>query len=506
MNLLEEILKKKGPCLSSDLVKILVEEHHLSYDLARKRVSRTGKDIYRLDGLPFPKNVKFVYLKKDFRSPYFWSALFSAFKETNSAYWHAIAALMARNGIIPYNHFLIACGSPIRQKKHISPDVILSRLEFHKIISFKTVDGFGRCVLLTKSEEYIDISELRSRLVAEKILMGVVSKWAINLGLVSYNMFKNREGSDLPTVSTTLWDMAGPSYLSPLVRSCTDVKSKLKPGFFACDILLNQDISSDCILPFLRKCSSLKSLHNVAGCMQMFIALSYQKDAFQMLKVKGIIPATVESLFGKDVSDGLINLLETLKDVANAVIIEPEKFNILFEQLGKVEGAAGNLRGVLFEYFAANIVSKINSIRYIKLNQIYNIEDGKSAESDVVAELNNGDIIFIECKGHKPNGSVSHDEVIKWLQIRVPRIREYALKHPDWKGKKLVFNLWTTGRFIDESLKLLTETKNNTKKYQLDFLDGNGVLGKVKECNDREMLKTYSKCFRDHPLKTLEGK
>lgn len=502
MSLLEDILTKKGPCLSSSLVQILVEEHQLSNDAARKRVSRIGGDIYRLDGLPLPKNVKFIYLKKDFRSPHFWSALFKAFKDTNSAYWYAIAALKERNGIIPYNHFLIACGSPLKQKKHTPPDAILNRLKKNKIISFKEVDGVGPCVVLTENEQDIDIvSEMRARLVAEKILISVISEWAKNLGLVSYKMFKNRDDSDLPTVSTTLWDMAGPSYLSPLVKSDNNEGAKLKPGFFACDILFNENISEDGIQTFLRKCNALKSLSNVGRCMQMFIAISYQKEAFNIAKAKGIIPATVESLFGKDVSEGLVNLLQTLKDAANSVILDPGKFNILFDKLGKIEGAAGNLRGVLFEYFSASVVCKTYSTLYVKNNQIYKTKDNKSAESDVVAELNSGEILFIECKGSKPSGSVSHDEVMKWLQVRVPTIRRCALERSEWKSKKLIFQLWTTGKFIDESLRLLTTAQKNTDKYRLDFLDQNGVLEKIKECNDKEMLTTYNKCFLNHPLK-----
>lgn len=199
MILLDEILKKKGPCLSSDLVQELVEKHNLSYEAARKRVSRIGKDIHRLDGLPLPRNVKFLYRKSDYRSPFFWSGLYKAFKDTNSAYWHAIAALRARGGIMPYDHFLISCGSPLRQKKHIPPETIIKRLEMHEILSTKHVDGVGQCVLLTQAEEKSPsiLTDLMARLVVEKILINAVSLWAKNLGLVSYNMFKNRDNEVL---------------------------------------------------------------------------------------------------------------------------------------------------------------------------------------------------------------------------------------------------------------------------------------------------------------------
>ncbi|HCE3385376.1 TPA: hypothetical protein NG591_002876, partial [Vibrio parahaemolyticus] len=309
MSLLEEILKEKGPCLSSVLVQELVDRHKLSHDAARKRVSRTGKDIYRLEGLPLPRNVKFVYLKKDYRSPYFWEALYSAFKDTNSAYWYAIAALKERAGVMPYAHFLISCGAPLRQQKHIPPEKILERLEMHEILSVRYLDGFGRCVVLTQYEQELEfiLPEIRARLIAERLLIGAVSQWAKNLGLVSYNLFKDRDGEELPDVSTTLWDMAGPSFVSPLVD--IGQNGKIKPGFFACDILLNKKVSEDGIQPFLRKCKTLRGLSNVGRCMQMFVSNEYNSDAFKLAKEAGILPATVESLFGRDVAKGLVNLL-----------------------------------------------------------------------------------------------------------------------------------------------------------------------------------------------------
>ena len=506
MNLLEVILSKKGPCLSSDVVQELVDKHCLSEVAARKRVSRLGKDIHRLEGLPFPRNAKFVYLKKDYRSPYFWTALYKAFKDTNSAYWFAIAALEERGGIMPYDHFLIACGSPLRQKKHIPPEKILERLAIHEILSIKSIDGLGRCIILTQYEQehQLIIPELKARLVVEKILIGAVSQWAKNLGLVSYNLFKDRDGDDLPTVSTTLWDMAGPSYVSPLMELGKDENLKPKSGFFACDILLNRCVSENGIQPFLRKCRTLRGLSKVGRCMQMFVANNYHSDAFSCAKEAGVLPATVETLFGKDVAIGLTSLLRTLEDAAQAVTIEPERFNTLFDQLGKIEGAVGNLRGVLFEYFSASVVQKAYRTSSVRLNLVCKNHDGSSAESDIVAELNTGTILFIECKGHQPCGTVSNDEVKKWLHTRVPTLRKYALEHPDWKHKDLSFALWTTGGFTNESVELLEQTKVSTRKYKLDYLNAESVMEVVQDCNDKEMLKTYSKCFLDYPLKKLE--
>ncbi|MGF1888226.1 hypothetical protein L4D13_19055 [Photobacterium profundum] len=504
MSSIENILRKTGPCLSSDLVKVLVETYKLSPSTARKRVSRGFNDMHRLDGLPFPRNAKFIYLKDDYRSPFFWGALYKAFKETSSVYWPAIAALEERGGLIPYNHFLISCGSPLRQKKHVPPEKIIERLKMHAIVSLVDIAGFGKCVMLTKHEQEQDliVPALRARLITEKILLQAVSDWAKNLGFASYHLLKDRDNEELPTVSTTVWDLAGPSYLAPLVQQGKD--EAIKPGFFACDILLGKSVSEDGLQPFLRKCSTLRSLKNVGRCMQIFIADSYHPEAFQQAKAAGIIPATPDTLFGSEVSKGLKNLMGTLKEAAMITVLEPEKFNLLFEQLGKIEGAVGNLRGALFEYFTASVVEKAYNTERICLNRECKTSTGKKAESDVIAELRQGEILFIECKGHQPLGTVLHEEVERWLHQRVPTLRKYALEHTEWKSKKLSFALWTTGQFSEESLELLSRAQEQTTKYKLSYLDATQIKDVVEQCNDKEMLRTYLKYFYDHPLKKIE--
>lgn len=506
MDMIIEILSKNGPSLSSDIVQELVEKHRLSSVAARKQVSRARGDVHKLEGLPLPRNVKFVYLKKDYRSPFYWKALYKAFKETNSAYWHAIAAVKERNGIMPFKHFLIACGSPLRQQKHIPPEKILQRLEIHDILKTVEISGIGKCIALAEKVQDVPIlePELRARLVAEKILISAVTQWAKNLGLVSFNLIKNRDEEELPTVSTTVWDVAGPSYISALINVSKTDKSKIKQGFLACDILLNKSVSEDGIKPFIRKCNTLRGLSNVGRCIQMFIANDYHQVAFQQAKNEGILPATVETLFGKDVAQGLVSLLRTLEGVAQSVSIDPERFNTLFDQLGKIEGAVGNLRGVLFEYFSANVVEKAFRTDSIKLNQICKTSDGKSAESDIIAVLNDGKVFFVECKGHQPNGTVSDEEIQKWLNTRIPTLRAYALRHPDWKDKRLSFAIWTTGKFSDHSLALLALAESKTIKYEISHLDAEGLLPVIKSCNDMGLLKTYFKCFLDYPLKKLE--
>ncbi|MGE6171415.1 hypothetical protein ACLHZW_19490 [Aeromonas media] len=504
MNNVERILSEDGPCLSSDLNKKLVERFGLSPDAARQQVSRGGVDVHKLKGMNFVRNAKFIYLKKDYRSPYYWTALYGAFRDTNSAYWFAIAALRLRGGPIPYPHFLICCGSPLRQQKHLPPDEIIERLISVGVIAKKTINGLGLCVLLTEDEQrdWL-VAEQQARILAENILINAISSWAKNIGMVSYNKVSNRNSERLPQVSTTVWDICGPSYISGLAEISRTPHSDIKPGFFTCDVFLGGKVTLNGIEPFIRKCNALRGLKKVGRTIHFFVAEEFSEDAFNEAKRAGIMPATVENLFGTELSKSLKELIKTLNDAARQISISPEKFNALFESLGKIEGAAGNLRGVLFEYFTAILIPKINQSNKIRINEKCKVGSA-SAEADVISE-GNGEILFIECKGHRPGGEVEHSEVKKWLHERVPLLNRYAKEHPDWKSKNLRFEIWTTGRFSDESIALLSQSKTFTGKYELDFLDAQRVKDEVEKCDDKELRKTFFKCFYDYPLRKIQN-
>ncbi|OUJ34163.1 hypothetical protein BTR40_21810 [Vibrio parahaemolyticus] len=504
MNKVEMLLRDDGPCLSSDLNKKLVERFCMSSDAARKQVSRGCPDMHRLSGIKFARNARFVYLKKDYRSPFYWKALYRAFQETNSAYWFAISALIQRGGPIPYRHFQICCGSPLKQQKHLSPDEVLTRLESIGVVTRKNIDGLGPCVVLLEHEDQDWLAtEQQARLLAENILIRAISNWAKNIGMVSYYKLRDRNCEDIPKVSTVAWDIAGPSFISGLTEFRKGSNSDINPGFFTCDVFLGGKVELRGIEPFIRKCKALKSLKRVGRTLHFFVADEFTSDAFKVAKEAGIMPATVENLFGKEIARGLKVLIKTLDDAAKTVTVEPEKFNILFDSLGKIEGAAGNLRGALFEYFTATLIPKIHPSTRIRINEKCKVGNS-SAEADVISE-GNGEILFIECKGHQPGGVVDHEEVKKWLQQRVPTLNKYAKQHNDWKSKKLRFEIWTTGRYSDESVALLTEARNSLSKYEIDFLDAIRVKAEVEKCDDKELRNTYFRCFYDHPLRKIEA-
>lgn len=487
----EKLLEIYGPSLSTDLKDKYVQKYKLSEAAARQKISRADNNVYKLRKLPFPRNATFVYLRSQYGSPDYWSALHQALLKTKSAYGLAISALHARRGMMPYEHFKIACGAPLRQKKHLSPEEVRKRLIYAGILKSTTFNE--QEVLYLAQLENIQsqiLSELQGRLVAEKVLLRGLYKWCTNLGLVSFKQLKVRDKGELPVISTTAWDLAGPSYLSGLTKF--DSKNeRLKPGFIGMDVLLNYIVTENDVAPYLKKLDALKQLRNVGPSIHFFVAFEYTSGAFRKLKEAGVSPATVRNLFGKDVAEGFNSLISTLVQTANTVN-SPEKLNELFDTLGKLEGAASLLRGTLFEFLIAEVIRATSHPASLELNKIVKTVDSKQAEIDVFAPQSIGqEILIAECKGLNPKTVLPDDEVEKWLNTRVSTVRQYCNENSEWRNKNLTFQLWTTGLLSDESLKNIQHAMATRKKYRIEVFDQNAIEKKLKEAGLKKLLKTY---------------
>lgn len=504
-DLLEELLRDCGPCLSTDLTRILVQSHGIGPEAARKRVSRQGKNVRRLAYVTFPRNVRFVYLQQQFGSPEYWERLIQALLDTGSAYGLALAALRQRGGIMPFEHFPIACGAPLRQSKHLSPETIFQRLQKAQLLDSYDVPGVGSCIALVQGPDRYDAGseDIRARLVGEAILLKAIRSWVQRLGLGSYDKIAVRdEGATQPKVGTFAWDLSAPSYLGAMVEWTTG--GRPKPGFIACDVLLGVEVDEAGLRPFINKSTTLRSLGRIGRCLQIFVAERYTRAAFELAKKNGIVPATPDSLFGREVAEGLAQLVEVLRQAAHFAI-RPEVFGEVFSRLAKIEGAATNLRGALFEFIAAEMARQMIA-SHVRINVIFKAPTGEKAEVDVLAEKSNQSVTFIECKGYQPFGTIPDDLIEKWLKKTVPLVYQEARRHPDWKSLKLRFEFWTTGKLSDRAIEMISTAQRNIRpgKYSVGFCDADAVHAAARELGDKGLLNTLEQHFLEHPLATAE--
>ena len=499
-DIIENYLRYHGPCLTSDVSAYLTNDQKLTPAAARKRVSRAKGQVRRLSYINFPRKARFIYLQEQFGSPTFWDRLVEKLLQAKSAYGLAIAAIQQRGGLIPLRHFEIACGAPFRQKRHLSPTIISDRLIQAKLLQRTDVPGLGECITLIQSAGYYDriAGEVRARLIAENFLLLAIGSWLRKLGLVSYDKVKIR-GGDSPKVGPFVWDLSAPSYLGCMVKS--DKHGHVKPGFIACDVYLGDGpVDKNGIQPFINKCVKLRKLHNIGSCMQLFVADEYAQDAFQDLKNNGIIPATPSNLFGKEVGEGLTALFQVLRDAARKAI-DPESFDLLFRTLGRIEGAATQLRGTLFEYLVADVLRK-KSAPEVRMNRIFKSPDAKKAEADIIAIKDHSWVIFIECKGYNPHAEVPDAHVDRWLNHNVPIFYKCILAHPDWKKLKKKFHFWTTGSLSATALDKIEHAKKeiNPERYTIDLRLGPQILKICESTKETGLVDAFRKHFTKlHP-------
>lgn len=493
--------------LSSDLSKLLETRYGLNSDAARKRVERGCPGMNRLNHIVFPHRARFIYRQEDYGSPFFFENLMEALKKTRSTYFAALQALGLRDNVMPKTHFLIACGAPIAQKKHISAESLLEKLVKATLVKEVTLPGGEFCVVRCDRHQMLDVTSLwaktKGRLIAEKVTLLAVKDWSRNLGMVSYDSVETREdeGSDvLPKVGTFNWDLAGPSYLFPMREY---VNSTLKPGFFVCDLALNGRVSADQLAGFVNKCVTLRSLKKVGKCLQIFVAESYHNEAFALLKEKGIIPATTESLFGQDVALALKNLCTVLIDTAQ-LTQNPGALDKIFKDLSRIEGAASTLRGSLFEFAVAQIARSTFLGYSQEVNKIVRDSIGSVAEIDILAQRPNHEVVFIECKGIHPISTLSDDEVEKWLDKRIPVIRGFVKTHSEWSSIHKRFELWTSGKFSENAIAMVEAAQAKSPKLDIQLRDANYVLAQAMASKEAGLLKTYRQHFVTHPIQELE--
>ena len=461
------MLAKYGPMTTSRATRLLVKRG-FSAEAARQRVSRKPPSVDTLRGLTFPKRARFIFLSQQFGTDEYWDALLSAIEETNPAYAAALGALRARRGISLSKHFDIISGSPLRQKRQLASEVVLRNLETARLVQTHEIDGIGSCVVLGRSSEDLTYKarKLRALLMTEGVLLDAIRSWSGRMNLASPNTIRIRDDQPAPQFATFMFDLTGPSYLQPLV---TYTNSKASPGFLVADVLLDVELDVKMVGAFLRKCTMLTGFRNTRPFVPMLIADRFTLDALKLCRNRGIIATRPETLFGQDVAQALEDLLHTLTNTATG---SPERIEKLFNKLSSVEGAAGNLRGALFELIVSHCVHQLEGGEVALGYVLTDIKTGKRAEVDVLWERQR-ELAVYECKGYR--SSVKLAEVEKWLTHKVPTIYA-ALKGQDrYSSSKFAFEFWTASIFDSDAEAFLQNAMEKTRRYRIGWKNGTDI-------------------------------
>jgi hypothetical protein len=417
-----------------------------------------------------------------------------AMRDTGSIFGLAIDGFIARGGVGTVDSLQVVTGAPIRQKGQVAAESVIERLTQADIVK-KHMEGGREYYGLTPGIPH-NHQSWRALRLAEAVVLDGVREWARRLSVASYDKIEVRSPGVLPRFGTFNFDVCGPSYLLPLTSAKAD---KTKPGFFVADVFIDSKLGNNSIKYFLRKIQLLKEMGKFPNFLPMLVATEFTLEALHAGKRNGVMMATLDNLFGAAVGRALKSLVDTLQNAAAVAAADPDRIGQLLDSLSTIEGAAGNLRGALFEMLVGFLVQQVEGGSIDIGETIYHPATGQQAEIDVRRVKEKVEVWCYECRGRQPTNQMSLDEVKDWL-VRVDRIAAAHNNLQRFQGAKFGFELWTSGQFENDALEFLKAEKAKRKRVAINWLDGAAVRTYAQRANRRSILKTLDDHYTKHAL------
>tara|TARA_R110000772_G_scaffold64081_1_gene143264 strand:- start:2662 stop:3822 length:1161 start_codon:yes stop_codon:yes gene_type:complete len=344
-------------------------------------------------------------------------------------------------------------------------------------------------------------ARIQATLLAEFVALQACRDWARNLGLGSYGKFKLRGEADLPVVSGIVWDISAPSYMRPLARM---ENGAIKPGFFVCDINLKGPVNEDLVKLFVRKHSLASAPLNVAPIMPFLIAEVYTQSAFDLARQSGIAATTIENMFGRETAKALRDLIELLSNSGATAAVNPGHLYDVLNALTKIEGAANNLRGALFELALGSLAKDIEGGYLVVGENRRELYSGRKAEIDILLDRPEGKpVLIVECKSKIPGASVSEKEVRHWLEDRVPLLHKILEQDGRYGTRMKHFELWTNGPFHEKAISWLQKQNTDFGAFTVGWKDGEALKSYAKQAKSGAIRKVLKEHYFLHPLSKI---
>lgn len=491
------LIEQNGPMRSATLKDFLIKLG-VSEVAARQRISRAhlSGSIKAFLGLKLPKKENFLFLESQFDTYHFWQKLLVALTETNSAYGIALNSLISRGGVNK-SYFCIVSGAPKKLKKHLSSNQILLELINSKFLKLENCGSDEKYIVLDTNGnlDSFNISDIQINNRIDQILVDCIFEWVRNLGLASYNSIEKRSIIEIPDFGNFYWDITAPSYVLPVASYD---KGKLLNGFLVINAS-HSNLDDKGIKYFIKKCETIRSMPKIRPFLPILVAENFSPEAFKIGKQNGIIFTTPKILFGIEASESLKKLKNILENATEKASSDPKGILNLLNEISKIEGAAFNVRGALFEMVVGNIVQNGEG-GAIEISKKY--KAGKNIKVEVDVQLLKGShlIINYECKGYLPTNKVNAEEIKTWIDIKINKIYEEIRSNSSFSNRKIEFEFWTSGQFEDDALIILTEKSKKVNKYSIKWMDGQSILKYARAKNNSTMIEILNQHYLKHPL------
>ncbi len=189
-----------------------------------------------------------------------------------------------------------------------------------------------------------------------------------------------------------------------------------------------------------------------------------------------------------------------LQGAAKVSRSNPEAVESLFATLGKIEGAAINLRGALFHIVVGHIVHRQDGGFPDLSKTIREPGSGDRAEIDVLSVREGQVTRAVECKGYSPRQVVELTEVERWVTKKVPIMMKWLRAQSFHNSPKLVFEVWTSSSFSEAAVEYLKARKDHTKRYRIRWRQGHAVLEEARAAGATAMGGILRDYYLREPL------
>lgn len=484
MTNLIKYIQTQGGILSGKLAEQIASSEGISDVAARKRVERIEPPIHKLTGL-FSDNQSFLYHSDNYNSSKYFEKLRSAFQSSAKRCYSLIVAINYHHGLILKSELANYSFSPIANiKGHQKFSTLIEKLVKISVLIEYDQDHYTLPGPLSTDYE-INFRHFKAVQFSKSLLLNQFREWSRNIGLVSYQAGKFNHD-----VGGFQFAFAAPSYINGLVQY---KESKPMPGFVVVDILIGNSTSGDEIEFFLQKISAIRASNKTIRLFPVLLVDGVESSAFSKLKKLGVLVASVREIFGENYNDLLKSLINTITNAGAILKRDPEVYINLMDQMTKlVQGKTNNLRGDLFELAVGYYYGKL--CQSLDVGKKVLTDDGKHREIDVLAVFE-GEVRIVECKGH--NYAVGMDIIDKYISEKIPSIRKWLLQ--TFPGRALVFEIWSTGGFTPEAEQALKKSKDETRKYNVDYLAKEDILARARKLQTSK----FTDILREYYFKEL---
>jgi len=334
--------------------------------------------------------------------------------------------------------------------------------------------------------------------MAEQVALEGLKEWVRKIGLGSFEQVRIRNPDKPPEVASVQWDLSAPSYIRPLAaRNSTG----LKPGFVVADILLRGTVNADAVTAFVGKLDLTTAPAGIAPVMAILVADGFTNDAFRLARSKGVIAATTRMLLGDEIARGLSELVDILTNLGATAAVNPGHLEHVLSTLTQIQGAASNVRGVLFELAIGYLVKEVEG-GYMKAGEkVRDPYTGLPAEIDVILDRPNGaPLLVIECKAKVPGSRVSLADAKRWRENRVPLILRALQNDPHIRNRPIEFALWSNGRFHPAAESWLATQPPLAAPYTFGWKGYEQLLDYTRSAKSGMISKIMNDHYFRHPL------